>query len=138
MKGTVQKVELSKSGKSYRVQVSGTWLGAKLDSKLDQAVGKNIDYTVRSDPKFGDWVESYDFDRQAAETQKVGDAVKVPQSNDRYWLNFVSNCVGQGIAAKTITEPGQINAWATAAYKSITTVGKWTPQNPEDDSGPDF
>lgn len=37
-------------------------------------------------------------------------------------LTFVSNCVGQAIAAKLIDEPGKIDEWATAAWNAIRAI----------------
>ena len=121
MKGTVTEANLSKSGKSYQVLIGGQTYFAKLDSKLNAAVGKAIDFSV--DPsdykgKVVNWVKDWDFDREAPAPA----APQVPQVNgkpDRWWINFVSNIVAHSIAAGLIKEPIQLAAWARAAKSAI-------------------
>ena len=136
MKGTVTEAKLSKSGKSYIVQIAGQGYFAKLDSKLDQAVGKPIDFSV--DPqnyqgKTINWVRDWDFEREQA--VQVGSAIPAPvvakplpplpdplavhTSLTDAELRFISNVVGQGILAKTIDNPLLISVWAKAARETL-------------------
>ena len=118
MRGTVEQVTKSKSGKSFRVLIGGSWYGAKFDSKIDAAIGKPIDFTKETDPKFGDWITDWDFDREP-------DPLPVPTKSatngkvDRWWAPFTSNCVAHAIAAGVIKEPSQLQAWAKAAKNAI-------------------
>lgn len=143
MKGVVDQVTKSKSGKAWRVSIGGKWYGAKFDSNIENAVGKPIDFLFDSDAKYGDWIKSWANDAKPtpptqpeAPTGSKGPYMPV----DRYWLNFVSNCCGQAILAGTIKEPAQIKPWAEFAYRAITSLKQgWTPQNPGgEDNGPEF
>ena len=132
MRGIVTEAKLSKSGKSYIVQIGGQGYFAKLDSKLDQAVGKPIDFSV--DPqnyqgKTINWVRDWDFEREQAvqvgsaiPAQPPASSVTKQQSNDRWWAAFCSNTVAHAIAAGLIKEPSQIGAWVRAAKVAIETA----------------
>ena len=123
MKGTVEKVTKSSSGKAWRVLINSKWYGAKFDSKLDEAQGKAIDFDFDSDPKFGDWIKSWMYDHVASVASTVT-ASKPANGGDHSGLTeaeirFISNVVGQAIVAKTITDPLVISQWAKAARQVL-------------------
>ena len=126
MKGIVREAVLSQSGKSYRVKVgSETYLG-KLDSKLNEMVGRPIDFLTEATEYKGkvyNWITSWGPD-----TSPPPPLVAQPgqfSSNgreNRYWLPFVSNQVAHAIAAGNIKQPGEMMAWAKAAYTAVTNL----------------
>ena len=119
MKGTVESVRNSSSGKSWRVKIGGREYGANFDTKLDQAVGKAIDFEW-DDGKFGLWIKTWDFDRGAsspapqAPVASPGATSRV--NGDRFYLPFVSNTCAHAIAAGVIKTPSDLNQWARAAH----------------------
>lgn len=128
MKGIVGSVTLSQSAKSWRVAIGGKTYGANFDTKLDQALGKPIDFEW-DDGKFGLWIKSWDFDRtrptpapQAAVAPPVQSSGQSNGRGDRYWLPFVSNQVAHAIAAGRIQQPTEMMAWAKAAYTAVTNL----------------
>ena len=139
-KGIVSSVSTSKTGKSWRVKIGDKFYGAKFDSKIDGSMGKPIDFLVQSDAKFGDWIESWVYDeskpRPLPPIPPPNVPAQPPLTADRWWLPFCSNQVAHAIAAGLIKEPGQIKPWAEAAYRAVTSVGQWTPQQTDD--GVDF
>ena len=120
MKGTVDSVTKSKTGKSWRVKIGSEFYGANFDSKIDGAVGKYIDFEW-DDGQFGKWLKSWGPEHTQAPV--MGAAVPaqgVPRSNgDRWWLAFTSNQVAHAIAAGIIKEPQQMRVWAVAARAAI-------------------
>ena len=120
MKGIVEQINKSKTGKSWRVFIGNEWYGAKFDSKLDQATGKAIDFTIESDPKFGNWIKDWDYDREPQPAASPAKAQTLANGkSDRWWINFTSNIVAHAIAAGLIKEPIQLQAWAKAARNAI-------------------
>ena len=120
MKGTVDSVTKSKTGKSWRVKIGSEYYGANFDSKIDGAVGKFIDFEW-DDGHFGKWLKSWGPEHTQAPV--MGAAVPaqgVPRANgDRWWLAFTSNQVAHAIAAGIIKEPQQMRVWAVAARAAI-------------------
>ena len=120
MKGTVDSVTKSKTGKSWRVKIGSEFYGANFDSKIDGAVGKYIDFEW-DDGQFGKWLKSWGPEHTQAPV--MGAAVPaqgVPRANgDRWWLAFTSNQVAHAIASGLIKEPQQIRVWAVAARAAI-------------------
>ena len=125
MRGIVEQITKSKTGKSWRVMIASQWYGAKFDSKLDQAVGKRVDFSIESNSKYGDWIKDWDFDRDPAPIPMPVPSADLRAMNaqnakgDRWWLNFTSNIVAHSIAAGLIKEPIQLAAWAKAAKHAI-------------------
>jgi hypothetical protein len=125
MKGVVSEVKQSKSGKSYSVMIGGARYSAKLDSKIDQAMGKAIDFSVDPSDYKGttiNWVRDWDFDRNPAqETTTLGAIVpasaKVATPVDRFYMPFISNVIAHAIQAGLIKDPTQLGPWARAAYR---------------------
>ena len=133
MKGTVTEAKLSKSGKSYIVQIGGQGYFAKLDSKLDQAVGKPIDFSV--DPtnyqgKTINWVRDWDFEREqsvqvgsAIPAQTPASSVTKQQSNgDRWWLPFCSNQIAHLIQVGVVKDKATLNQWAKDLKDCVTAL----------------
>ena len=125
MKGVVESVSRSSSGKSWRVKVSGKEYGASLDSKLDQHVGKFIDFDW-DDGKFGPWIKSWGsvIETPAESAARIlGAPMPAPKANgDRFYMPFVSNVVAHAIAAGQITTPQQISPWAKAAHDAAVAL----------------
>ena len=122
MKGQVDSVTRSKSGKAWRVKIGDKFYGAALDSKLDTMIGQAIDFDYQ-DGKYGLWIQSWGQDRTQPPTAAPQAAPQRQASNgDRYWLPFVSNQCAHLIAAGIIKEPADIYKWALAAYSAIRKV----------------
>ena len=127
MKGKLEQLTKSKSGKAWRVMIDGRWFGAKFDSKIDSIpIGGRVDFLYDTDPKYGDWITTWGPDTSPPPTQAP---VAPPRQSsghnepkDRYWLPFVSNQVAHAIAAGRIQEPGQMLPWAKAAYTAVTNL----------------
>jgi len=136
MKGIVSEVKTSPSGKSYIAQIGEQGYFAKLDSKIDAAVGKAIDFSINPNVYKGktvNWIADWDFDRNPPQQAPVmGSAVPASGTHitkdlmhhtppimpaDRFYMPFVSNVVAHCIAAGLIKEPTQIGSWARAAYR---------------------
>ncbi len=124
MQGRVDSVTKSQSGKSWRVKIGSEFFGANFDSKIDGALGKQIDFEW-TDGKFGKWVQSWAYLNAPAEAPAVQTPPSAPvhvQSGrivDRWWAPFVSNCVAHAIAAGTIKDIVQLKTWAVAAKHAI-------------------
>jgi hypothetical protein len=158
MKGLVDSVNLSKSGKSYQVQIGGQGYFAKLDSKLDQALGKTIDFSV--DPseykgKVVNWVKEWDIDRALTlPTPSAPTPTPAPMPapmpaayalpRDRWYMPFISNTVAHAITAGLVKDSPSLAQWATAAYRAAMQIenaflNRTTPKADSFDSGePDF
>src|SRR3989304_3782340 len=97
MKGIVNTVALSKSGKSYQVQIGGQGYFAKLDSKLDKAVGQAIDFFI--DPseykgKVVNWVKDWDRTPSRIEAASAASERRKPRrrsARDTRYMPFISN-----------------------------------------------
>ena len=125
MIGIVDSVELSKTGKSWRVKMGGKYYGSSADSNIDQAKGKAIDFTFKSDPKFGDWIESWAYAQSAPQAaaqtaQRATAPAQAPNGGhvDRWYMPFVSNTIAHAIQVGLITQPSQITGWAKAAKEA--------------------
>ena len=114
MKGKVDSVTRSKSGKTWRVKIGDTFYGANFDTKLDGAIGKNIDFKF-NDGDFGPWIESWGYDT-AVPAPAPSSASASHLNGDRFYMPFVSNTVAHGIAAGLIKNPADLNVWARAAH----------------------
>lgn len=119
---TVESVGPSKSGKALRVKAGGKWYGAKKDSGIQ--AGQTIEAEV-SDGEFGLWIDKWKPANGSAAPQG-GALTESPASRNGgnpavaapWWANFMSNVVGQAIAAKAIDDPHQIKIWALAAKEA--------------------
>ena len=122
--GRVDSVTKSQSGKSWRVKIGPKFYGANFDSKIDAALGRQIDFDA-DDGKFGPWVKTWGYINEPAEAPAPQSApitrepVREPRIIDRWWAPFVSNCVAHAIAAGTIKDIVQLKAWAVAAKHAI-------------------
>lgn len=123
MQGKVDSIEKSKSGKSWRVKIEGKYYGAGLDSQIEGAKGKSIDFTAE-DTDFGLWIKSWAY-AQSATTQNgtAGEHGGEHPGLTEAEMRFVSNVVGQAILAKTITDPLVISQWAKAARATLKELG---------------
>ena len=123
MLGRVDSVTKSQSGKSWRVKIGPKFYGANFDSKIDAALGRQIDFDA-DDGKFGPWVKTWGYINETAEAPTANvpitrEPVQQVRIVDRWWAPFVSNCVAHAIAAGTIKDIVQLRAWAVAAKHAI-------------------
>jgi len=121
MIGKLESASPTKSGKALRVKIDGNYYNAYLDSGLDKVVGQTIDFQTTPDKGYGLGVGQW----KAAPTQPQqppspspapNPAPRVNTGGDRFYLPFVSNTVAHCIAAGLIKTPGEVSAWAKAAY----------------------
>ena len=123
MKGTVDSVTTSKTGKSWRVKIGSEFYGANFDSKLDTMIGKAIDFDF-DDGKFGPWIKTWGPDHTQPSTPTQQAPVAPPgqsskANGDRYWLPFVSNQCAHAIAAGQIKGVADLRSWAMGAKNAI-------------------
>lgn len=124
MIGVVQELGASQNGKP-KVKISGQWyfLGRTVAPQL----GQQIDFTSST---FGDknqlkglqeWKPAVTAQNSARPQTQSQAPLPVVQALgiDSDELRYVSNCVGQAIAAKTIIAPSQIAAWVYAARNAL-------------------
>lgn len=114
MRGVAETVDLSKSGKSFRVKVGGAWYGAKKDTGIEQMRGKTLEFKVSSDPKFGDWME--DIQVVEGAPQKAPNGHVGGSGGDRWFMPFVSNITAHAIQGGYCSTPEEVSKWAKAAY----------------------
>lgn len=166
--GTVQEFGASKAGKP-KIKVSGKWYFCKTDRdtgepafdkpSLNQMIemvtgsfemGENTFFTLES------WkpvcsVATQSAPRQQAPQRPAQGAATPATYIEEASLRFISNVVGQAIAAKTITTPGQILAWFNGAKSALEGKPSGTPfsdalpgrelpsrEPGQDDEGPQF
>ena len=114
MKGRVDSVTTSKSGKAWRVRVGDKFYGAGLDSKLDTMIGKSIDFDF-DDGKYGPWIKTWGPDHTQPSTPAPQGPVASPKQSlngDRWWLNYVSNQTAHLIQVGLIKDRATLNQWA--------------------------
>lgn len=123
MKGTVESVTTSKTGKSWRVKIGSEFYGANFDSKIDSMLGKPIDFEW-DDGKFGKWLKSWGPDTAPQPTHApVGVAVAIPKANgDRWWLPFCSNQIAHLIQVGEIKDKASLNRWAKDLKECVTAL----------------
>lgn len=140
--GTVQEFGASKAGKP-KIKISGNWYFCKTDKDtgqpafdkpaLNQAIemvtgsfvtGENTFLTLESWKPVGA-TQSQRASQSIAQTGPSAKTEPAPAYIDEASLRFISNVVGQAIAAKTISTPGQMLAWFTAAKLALE--GKQSP-----------
>jgi len=115
------------SGKSYRVQLGEEWYGAKLDSGIEAAEGKEIEAEIETTDKFGKWIKKWSV--VAGSSKPAGGNGSQPFAP--WFMPFVSNTVAHAIAAGKITGPAEIQAWASAAKAAAEVIAS-------EGEGPDF
>ena len=125
-KGVIESCTLSKSGKSYSVIISGKKFSAKLDSRLNDNVGRTIDFDTEESDFTGkdgkkvtmNWVTTWGLDTTQPAVSPLGVPAKAQATGaDRFYMNFVSNVVAHAIQVGKIDDPSKIGPWARAAYK---------------------
>lgn len=124
--GPVTEMGQTKSGKS-KFKIAGQWyFPGRL--KTLPSVGQTIalKYTL-----FGDRGDLRSLEDWKPMTNGAAPSIPVSAGVDEASLRFISNVVGSAITAKTISEPGQIQAWYQAAKSALE--GKAAPI-PFDDS----
>lgn len=118
----VDNVELSKTGKSWRVSLGGKWYGAYKDSGILDALQKSIYVITGTLEKGGPWIMKW---KVADQTTALAAPPSTPQralpgfqpgpNVAPWWMPFVSNTVAHAIQAGAIKEPAHIGKWAKAA-----------------------
>lgn len=119
---TVQEYGQSQAG-SPKVKASGKWyfLNKKLDNPPMGSVEIKEGSFTMGDKTFPT-IEAWRPVGGNGQTQHHAQAPAAPPAGyiDEASMRFISNCVGQAIAAKTITEPGQIIHWFEAAKAALS------------------
>ena len=120
MKGKLEQITKSKTGKAWRVMVDGRWFGAKFDSKLDSVpINSRIDFLFDTDPKYGDWITTWGPDTSPPPVTAASTETQSKSSEDRWWLPFCSNQCAHAIAAGHIKGVADLRSWAIAAKAAI-------------------
>ena len=133
----ITEVSPSKSGKSYRVKIAGDWYGAKMDTGVEQMVGKVVEFESQETEKFGPWLISCKVIEGAPAAPGTPAALLTPPSapstyNDRYWLPFVSNQVAHAFEAGLIKNYSDMKAWTKQAHTALMDVEKPNLSNDDD------
>ncbi len=128
---TVQELGQSQKGKP-KVKAGGQWYFLASDKDTGAAissptVGQSIEIRAgefyMGETKFLT-IEAWRPAGQAAPAKQADVRQPPPKTDAAHYieeasLRFISNVVGQAIAAKTITTPGQILGWFTAAKLAL-------------------
>lgn len=132
MQGQVQEFSQSKSGKP-KIKVSGKWYFCKTDRDTGEAVfdkpalNQMIEMTTGSFQMGENTFATLESWRPAGAVTQISTsqpqraAQPAPSANyiDEASLRFISNVVGQALAAGTIKTPGEISAWFSAAKAAL-------------------
>lgn len=113
----VDNVELSKTGKSWRVSLGGKWYGAYKDSGILDALQKSIYVITGTLEKGGPWIMKW---KVADQTTALAAPPSAPRSTPGpnvapWWMAFTSNTVAHALRAGLIKAPAEINVWAKEA-----------------------
>lgn len=123
MKGTVESVTKSKTGKSWRVKIGSEFYGANFDSKIDSMLGKPIDFEW-TDGQFGKWLQSWGPDT-SQNIPNVGSSLPnlgIKGNGDRWWLPFCSNQIAHLIQVGVIKDKATLNQWAKDLKDCVTAL----------------
>lgn len=119
MKGIIESITKSKSGKAWRVLINGKFYGANFDSKIDSALGKAIDFEF-DDGKYGLWLKSWGPDTSTPPKPAPSPSNTIVRGNgDRWWLPYVSNQCAHAIASGHIKGVQDLRSWAIGAKAAI-------------------
>lgn len=116
--GTVNELGLSTKGKQ-KIKIDGQWYFAgrcKLDGV---SPGDRLSYEASA---FGERGDLWGLDKWAKLPPlpaSNGHAKSNPAVSDDAEMRFISNCVGQAIAAGTIKDPSEIEKWYAAARSAL-------------------
>lgn len=147
MIGQVQELNRSAGGKP-KAKIAGVWYFLPTDRDTGQGdsplVNQSVEYDIGESFTMGDktfqtisrWRPA--GQSQPVQTQSAPRASQSPPQRqaplptaatyiDEASLRFISNVIGQAIAAKTITTPGQILAWVTSAKLALEGKASATP-----------
>jgi hypothetical protein len=119
----IDRAELTKSGKSYKILGGGKTYYAKPEQALQDMVGQTIDAEVKMSEYNGTemwWINAYTKVRQDAAPQDAG-APKIYSASPiaPMWLPMASNIVAHAIAAGLIKEPPDIRTWVFAVKGAV-------------------
>lgn len=134
---TIQEHGQTKSGNT-KVKSNGKWYFLARDIGAAPAVGATIEiregsFMMGDPPKEFATIEAWrpvgqvppqaaapaQQTRPAFHNQGPSKQAPADEHIDEAKLRYISNVVGQAIAAKTIVEPGQVLAWFQAALASL-------------------
>jgi hypothetical protein len=120
--GTVTAMGVSKNGKPT-VTVDGKLYYSGRCTLTDVKVGDRISFEASS---FGTRGDLWGLDSWGKVSGAVGSTAPPashPRASDDAEMRFISNCVGQAIAAGTIEKPDEIDAWFQAARDALKNEG---------------
>lgn len=129
MIGTVQEIGKSNSGKP-KVKIEGKYYSAGRCSIDGMSVGMKVDFSSSTFDWNGKTMYGLESWKPVGNGAPAGNGSQGAPSDDAV-MRFISNCVGQAIAAGTIKEPGDITIWYQAAKRAATL-------QPEFDDEPNF
>jgi hypothetical protein len=122
MQGVVNERGASKKG-TPKLKIDGTWYVASRMNLDGIEAGSRVDFEPSSFPgQDGNPVKCINSIKPlGAPANGYGPSPnKVnPAVSDDAEMRFISNCVGQAIAAGTIKEPSQISRWFAAAKAAL-------------------
>lgn len=129
----VDNVELSKTGKSWRVSLGGAWYGAYKDSGILDTLQKSIYVVTGTLEKGGPWILKWKLaDATTAIVAAPSAPVKAWAGGAPWWMPFVSNTVAHAIQAGLIKESAQIGGWAKAAADTAVALVATEPSEDSD------
>jgi len=134
MIGTIQEIGSSQSGRP-KLKIDGKYYSAKQELVGGLSVGQRVEFNSSPYQWNGKTYHSIESIRPASNGN--GHAAQ-PSGVDDAAMRFISNCVGSAITAKTITEPGQINAWFQAAKAALSGKAADIPFDDAVGGGPDW
>jgi hypothetical protein len=118
----IDKAELSKSGKSYKILGGGKTYYAKPDQGVHELVGKTIDAEVKMSEYNGSemwWINAYTKVRQDAAPAGATPTVYSANPIAPMWLPFASNVVAHAIQSGYVDDPTKIRAWVFAVKGAV-------------------
>lgn len=113
--GTVQEIGKTQKG-STKIKIDGQWYfpGRNVKGSLP-SVGQSIEFDWKT---FGDQGNLRSLESYTIKQASRGNGHAAAVSDDAE-MRFISNCVGQAIAAKTIVDPNEIAVWFRAAKRAL-------------------
>lgn len=120
MQGVVNEIGRSQRG-TPKLKIDGKWYPAGRLNIDGIESGSRVEYEVGSfQGQNGPVACLNKVQIIAPASNGYGSPAKVnPAVSDDAEMRFISNCVGQAIAAGTIKEPSQIPAWFSAAKAAL-------------------
>ena len=131
MRGKIEQVQKSKSGKTLGVRIGEVWYSSK-NWELEGMANEMIEFEVSLSEFNGNtikWINEYravdnspdpnNPVHSSANSRPAGVPAAAPTGRDpSAYLPMTSNLVAHAIAAGLITKPDQIESWAAAAFSA--------------------